>query len=98
MKINQMKTIISNVFLLFSLCIVCISCHSGTETLKMPVSNTVVLIFQDCPPDINTFRWGSPGSGPYGRIGPSIDILYADSAMSSASTRFLLKKTGVALI
>ena len=87
-----MKTIILIFFLLLFLCIVCISCNSGAKTLNIPVSNTVVLIFQDCPPEINTFRWGTPGSGPYGGEGLSIDISYSDSTMSFASTRIQLKK------
>ena len=88
-----MKTIISNLFSLLFLSIVCISCHSGTEALKVPVSNTVVLIFQDCPPEINIFSWGSPlEGGPRGRMEYPTDIFYSDSAMSFASTRIQLKK------
>ena len=71
----------------------CSSCHSGAEASKEPVSNTVVLIIQDCPPEINIFRWGSPlEGGPYGRRIGNSDISYTDSALSFASTRILLKK------
>jgi len=88
-----MKAIISNSFLLISLCIVCNSCRSGAETsISEPLSNKIVLIFQDCPPDINIFRWGSRGAGPYGGIFSNSDMIYADSAMALASTRIMLKK------
>jgi len=91
--LNHPLALLSNSFLFISFCIVCSSCHSSAEKIEEPESNKVVLIFQDCPPDVNTFRWGSRSEGgPYGSIRSSYDILYADSALSYASTRFLLKK------
>ena len=78
----------------FLLGILCFSCNSGVKTVEgdKVVANEIVLIFRDCPPDINIFRWQSE-SGSFGFLGPRSDILFADSTLSVASTNIFLRKT-----
>ena len=84
-------------FILFGILIA--SCHFKSETSGNPssevpeateVSNEIVLIFQNCPPDINTFRWRENQS--YGSVGSAYDISYVDSALSYTYTRPIVKK------
>jgi thiol-disulfide isomerase/thioredoxin len=63
-----------------------------THSVISDVPNKIVLIFQNCPLDINTFRW-TDENGSYGAMSSYVDISYVDSAMAFASTRILLKKT-----
>jgi thiol-disulfide isomerase/thioredoxin len=86
------------VFYLFLIGIVFYSCQLKTDSSDIThsvisdIPNEIVLIFQNCPPDINTFRW-TDENGSYGAMGSYVDISYVDSAMAFASTRILLKKT-----
>jgi len=73
----------SKIHLTFLLCFVCVSCHFKSDSIKTKeVPNEVVLIFQNCPPEINIYRW--PGGG-YGVV--IYDILYMDNTLISSGTK-----------
>ena len=71
-----MKIPISKI--LVFLCIVCSCSHSKKETFN--VSNDIVLIFRNCPPEINIIRFT-----PNGSIRMDYDIGYVDSTTTRTS-------------
>ena len=94
-----MKRYKEKTYLLIILGLLIAACHFKSESSRNPspevpeaaeVSNKIVLIFQNCPPDINTFRWRE--NLPYGFMSLANDISYVDSALSYTYTRILLKK------
>ena len=75
----------SKIHLTLLLCFVCASCHFKSDSTKTKeIPNEIILIFQNCPPDINKYRLGE------GYIGSTYDIRYVDD--TSMSSEIFLQK------
>ena len=79
----QVLKIMSKIHLSFLLCFVCVSCHFKPAGIKAKeVSDEVVLIFQNCPPDISKYRFPSGAT-----VGFAYDIHYTDNTAVSSEIK-----------